>query len=155
MLGIWSELSLLRSAQICSESVFLIRICSEKFGPISAIWGQKNSERILIRSERIRSVPIRFRSEYPPHSKDLLQYICDFYHCYHYRLYNFMTLTTRPMFRDIHSFLNINRSCPNTPQLHAHLSTSSQYRLTGQCYCCSAGVDGSNGGKHDFIIIID
>ena len=30
-----------------------------KFGPISAIWGQKNSERI------------RFHSEYPPHSKDL------------------------------------------------------------------------------------
>ena len=29
MLGIWSELSLLRYAQICSELVFLIRICSE------------------------------------------------------------------------------------------------------------------------------
>ena len=54
MLGIWSELSLLG-----------------KFGSISAIWCQKNSEQILIRSERIRSVPIRFRSEYPPHSKDL------------------------------------------------------------------------------------
>ena len=57
MLGIWSELSLLR---IGVSDQNLLR----KFGPISAIWGQKNSEWIW-------SVLIRFRSEYLPHSKDL------------------------------------------------------------------------------------
>ena len=54
MLGIWSELSLLRFS--VSDQNLL-----KKIGPISAIWGGKNSERNLI----------RFRSEYPPHSKDL------------------------------------------------------------------------------------
>ena len=57
MLGIWSELSLLRSAQICSELVFLIRICSEN----SALSLPFGVEKILS----------GIWSEYPPHSKDL------------------------------------------------------------------------------------
>ena len=76
----------IRSAQICSD---LLRFSVSdqnlltKFGPISAIWGQKNSE-------RIRSVPIRFRSEYPPHSKDLIHSI----HTYNHQIQIFNTNPT-------------------------------------------------------------
>ena len=51
MLGIWSELSLLR---IGVSDQNLLR----KFGPISAIWGQKNSEWILIRIPTSQQRPL-------------------------------------------------------------------------------------------------
>ena len=51
MLGIRSELSLLRSAQICSDSVFLIRIFSKKLA-LSLPFGV---EKILSGSDHFRS----------------------------------------------------------------------------------------------------